>query len=119
MHAKSIKPSRRRWAGALPIAAVLAAAVALLAVFHHRSSRSDQLARQTSQSDYVDAAVCARCHQGIEETYRKTGMGRSFFIPTAANAVEDYTHANTFFHQPSGLRYTMIERNGEFFMRRS
>ena len=119
MRAKSIKPSRRVRAGALLAAAVLAAAVALLAVFHHRSSGSQQLATQTSQSDYVDATVCARCHQGIAETYRKTGMGRSFFIPTAANVVEDYVHANTVFHQPSGLRYTMFERNGEFFMRRS
>ena len=46
-------------------------------------------------------------------------MGRSFYLPTAGNVVEDYVHANTVFHQPSGLRYTMIERNGEFFQRRS
>ncbi|MGH9608005.1 MAG: tetratricopeptide repeat protein [Terracidiphilus sp.] len=72
-----------------------------------------------SQSNYVNPAVCARCHQGIAATYRKTGMGRSFYIPTAANVVEDYVHANTVFNQPSGLRYTMFERKGEFFMRRS
>ena len=45
--------------------------------------------------------------------------GPFLFLPTAANVVEDYVHANTVFHQPSGLRYTMIERNGEFFQRRS
>ncbi len=119
MHAKSIKPSRRVWVAAFRASAVLAAAIALLAVFHHRASGSPQLAAQTSQSGYVDAAVCASCHQDIAETYHKTGMGRSFFIPTAANVVEDYVHANTVFHQPTGLRYTMIERNGEFFQRRS
>jgi len=74
---------------------------------------------QASRSEYVDGAVCANCHQDIAETYRKTGMGRSFSIPTAANAVEDFAHANTIFHQPSGLRYTMVQRNGEFFERRS
>jgi len=106
------------WIGAI-LAASLAAAVALLAVVRHRSIGSPQRAMQASQSDYVDASVCTNCHRDIAETYRKTGMGRSFYIPTAANAVEDYAHANTVFHQPSGLRYTMIERNGEFFERRS
>ncbi len=77
------------------------------------------MATQASASDYVDGAVCATCHQGIADTYRKTGMGRSFSVLTAANVVEDYVHANTVFHQSSGLRYTMIERNGEFFQRRS
>jgi Flp pilus assembly protein TadD len=74
---------------------------------------------QDPDSDYVDGAVCASCHKDVAETYSKTGMGRSFFIPTPANVVEDYAHANAVFHQPSGLRYTMVERNGEFFERRS
>jgi predicted CXXCH cytochrome family protein len=90
-----------------------------LAVFRHRSSGTSSLVTRVSQSDYVDGAICASCHQDIAETYRKTGMGRSFSIPTAATVVEDYTHANTVFHQLSGLRYTMVQRNGEFFERRS
>jgi predicted CXXCH cytochrome family protein len=99
--------------------ALLTSAVVLLVVFRHRSNGTPQPETQASASDYVDGAVCATCHQGIAETYLKTGMGRSFFIPTVANMVEDYVHANTVFHQPSGLLYTMIERNGEFFERRS
>jgi len=119
MHAKFNHRSRRVWIGAILAAALLTAAVALLAVFRHRWSESPQPTTQASQSDYVDAAVCANCHQDIAETYRKTGMGRSFSIPTAGNVVEDYVHANTVFHQLSGMRYTMVERNGEFFERRS
>lgn len=119
MRAKFIRRLHRMWVGVFLVVVLLAAAVALLVVFRHRSSESPQLATQASASDYVDGAVCATCHQGIADTYRKTGMGRSFFIPTAANVVEHYVHANTVFHQPSGLLYTMIERNGEFFMRRS
>jgi predicted CXXCH cytochrome family protein len=116
MQARFIQWSRRIWVGAILAAALLVAAVVLLAVFRHRSR---QQVTRVSQSDYVDAVVCARCHQEIAETYRKTGMGRSFYLPTAGNVVEDYGHANTVFHQPSGLSYTMIERNGEFFQRRS
>ncbi len=115
MQAQFIQRSRRVWVGAV----LLAAAIALVAVFRHRSGVSSPLVTQTSQSDYVDGAICASCHQDIAETYRKTGMGRSFFIPTPANVVEDYAHANTVFHQPSGLRYAMVQRNGEFFERRS
>src|SRR6202044_2555304 len=119
MQAQFIERSRRIWIGAFLAAALLAAAVALVVAFRHRSSGSSQRVTQVSHSDYVDGAVCASCHQDVAETYRKTGMGRSFFIPTAANVVEDYTHANTVFHQPSGLHYAMVEHNGEFFEQRS
>jgi predicted CXXCH cytochrome family protein len=46
-------------------------------------------------------------------------MGRSFSTLASGHVVEDYAHANTLDHQPSGLHYTMLERNGEFFQRRS
>ena len=118
MQAHFLQRSRRVWIGGL-LAAALVAAVSLVAAFHHRSSGSSPLVTQDSHSDYVDGALCASCHRDIAETYSKTGMGRSFYIPTAANVVEDYAHANTVFHQPSGLRYAMVERNGEFFERRS
>jgi predicted CXXCH cytochrome family protein len=107
------------WIGAFLAATLLAAALALVAGLRHRSRESSPLVAQASRPDYVDGAVCASCHQDVAETYGKTGMGRSFFIPTAANTVEDYTHANTIYHQPSGLSYAMVERNGEFFERRS
>jgi predicted CXXCH cytochrome family protein len=119
MQAKFIPRSRRAWVGAFLAATLLVAAVALLAVYRHRSSGFSQRVTQASQSDYVESAMCANCHRDIAETYRKTGMGRSFSTPTAANVVEDYVHGNTVFHRPSGLRYTMTERNGEFFERRS
>lgn len=111
--------SRTKWISAFLTIALLIAAIAFVLIFRHRSSGASQLATQTSRSNYVDGEVCASCHQDVAETYRKTGMGRSFSLPTAANAVEDYAHANTIVHQPSGLRYTMVERNGEFFQHRS
>ena len=76
------------------------------------------MAASAPPSGYVDEAVCESCHQDIAETYKKTGMGRSFSPPTKANVVEDYTQANTLFHQPSQMHYAMLERNGEFFQRR-
>ena len=41
-----------------------------------------------SASDFVNPQVCARCHSEIAKSYARTGMGRSFFRPTAANSPE-------------------------------
>jgi predicted CXXCH cytochrome family protein len=119
MQVRSLRLSRKAWIAGLLAAALLVAACALVEVLHRRSSGSSQLANQSSNTDYVDGKVCASCHRDIAETYSKTGMGRSFFIPTSANVVEDYAHTNTVFHQASGLRYSMSERNGAFYIRRS
>ena len=73
----------------------------------------------SAKSEYVDSAECATCHHEIAATYRKTGMARSFYRPTSRNVVEDYTRANTVDNKASGLRYTMTERDGKFFQRRS
>ena len=67
---------------------------------------------------YVESAQCESCHQEIADTYRKTGMGRSFSKPTPQNTVENYRTANTFYHAASGRYYTMIERDGRYFQRR-
>jgi len=70
-------------------------------------------------SGYVDPAICAGCHQGIAKTYLLTGMGRSLYRPSAANTVEDYRTHNTVHNEASGLTYTMVERDGKFYQRRS
>ena len=82
---------------------------------------------------YVDPVACIGCHQEIYETYRLTGMGRSFYRPKpgdskrdnskpgnpkTGNMVEDFRSANTYYHEPSDRHYTMSERNGEYFIRR-
>ena len=73
---------------------------------------------EQAKSDYVDPAVCATCHDDIAATYRKTGMGRSFYRPTPQNIIEDYVQKNTLDHKSSGMSYTMVEHDGKFFQRR-
>ncbi|HEV2272832.1 MAG TPA: tetratricopeptide repeat protein [Acidobacteriaceae bacterium] len=72
-----------------------------------------------TKSDYVDPAVCAGCHQEIARSYRLTGMGHSLYRATQANTIEDYQKKNTVHNQPSGLSYTMVERDGKYYQRRS
>jgi predicted CXXCH cytochrome family protein len=74
--------------------------------------------QQPSQSNYAPAEACAGCHADIWKTYQTTGMGRSFYPPSAANVVEDYEKNNTYYHQPSGSYFTMIRRDGKFYQRR-
>jgi predicted CXXCH cytochrome family protein len=69
-----------------------------------------------SANRYVDPAQCAMCHAGIAASYAKTGMGRSFYRPTAATAGD--TQGKPFYHQASGTFIEMIERDGKFFQRR-
>jgi tetratricopeptide (TPR) repeat protein len=46
-------------------------------------------------------------------------MGRSFFRPAAANIVEDYKVRNTLYNRASDRSYTMLERDGKWYQRRS
>jgi predicted CXXCH cytochrome family protein len=74
---------------------------------------------ETANSGYVDPKVCESCHADVAKTYRKSGMSRSFSRPNPDNLIEDYTKANSFVHKASGLKYTMIARDGKFYQRRS
>src|ERR1043166_4519372 len=60
--------------------------------------------------------TCAACHRSIWETYRRTGMGRSFYRPSPENTVANESH--TFYHQPSDSYFTMLRRDGKFYQRR-
>src|SRR2546422_11319891 len=45
-------------------------------------------------------------------------MGRAFYRASPENMVEDFAKANTYRHAPSGDRYTMIHRGGQFYQQR-
>jgi predicted CXXCH cytochrome family protein len=65
-----------------------------------------------AEPGYVDPGTCRACHQGIYDSYAKTGMGRSFaraeFVPSLPE----------FVHEKSGRRYSVVERSGTWFLRR-
>lgn len=86
--------------------------------FTSRHSSAVAVDGDDARSGYVDSATCYGCHQDIAKTYRLTGMGRSFYRPTAANTVEDYKVHNTLYNRASDRYYTMIERDGKWYQRR-
>jgi predicted CXXCH cytochrome family protein len=107
-------PSRLLWSSVL--AALIALTVALVL---RRNPRSTVSQKPHNDSAYADPRECASCHQDVAATYARTGMGRSFALPGSVPVVEDYAHNNTLNHAASGLRYTMLQRDGAFFLRRS
>ena len=66
----------------------------------------------------MDPSACAGCHAEIARNYLQTGMGRSFFRPSAANIVETYTSSNQFYHPLSDSHYSMEQRGGAYYQRR-
>ena len=67
---------------------------------------------------YVRPEVCAGCHRGIWESYKKTGMARSFCQAANANAVDGGAGKNTFYHQASDSYFQMLERGGKMYQHR-
>src|SRR5437868_9313412 len=71
-----------------------------------------------ADAGYVSSDICAECHKEIWETYRRTGMGRSFARVGEAAAIEDYERKNTYYHKASDRYYTMSRKDGKFYQRR-
>jgi hypothetical protein len=70
------------------------------------------------EAGYAKPEACAGSHRGVWETYRRTGMARSFNRPSSANTVEDYSNKNTFYHKASDSYFSMLRRDGKFYQRR-
>lgn len=75
-------------------------------------------ALSVGQNDYVNASACAGCHRKIWETYRQTGMYRSFISVTADRAPEELRTNPAFFHQASDRHYQILPAGGTFMQRR-
>jgi tetratricopeptide (TPR) repeat protein len=64
---------------------------------------------------YVGDEECAVCHSEIFKTYKQTGMGRSFYLPSKTNLVEDFHRNNRVFEPKSNLHYQMILKGDEIY----
>jgi predicted CXXCH cytochrome family protein len=70
-----------------------------------------------AQTAWADSKICAVCHAKIWETYRQTGMARSFYPLRPESEVEDYTGKNSYYHQASDTYFAMVRRGGRYFQR--
>src|SRR5262245_11386954 len=66
-----------------------------------------------AESGYVDANVCRQCHESIFDSYRRTGMGRSF------GEVKSIPPGGSYVHAASQREYSVVRRGEAFFLRRT
>ena len=64
---------------------------------------------------YVNATVCAGCHPKVAESYKRTGMGRSFSRPSATLIPEQ---KDPFYHVASETYFAVVRRGAAFVHRR-
>lgn len=96
------------------VPAVLGLGMAATGVVAQRAQT--QPAAPRISNSYVNPALCAACHAEIASHFAKTGMGRSFYRLTAANAVEDF--GKPFYHAASDSYLVMFARDGKYYQRR-
>jgi hypothetical protein len=70
-----------------------------------------------TDAGYVDAQKCAGCHQKIWDTYRRTGMGRSFARVRPDNIAQQLAKSS-FYHELSDQYYSTYEKAGKYYQRR-
>src|SRR5271170_732259 len=87
------------------------AATLFLALAAAGCSRPKQPVRDSNT--YVNARVCASCHAGVYESYRHTGMARSFYAPSA----DSLPDPEPYFHRASGTWFQMIPTDGAWVQR--
>src|SRR5438128_126637 len=98
----------RRWVLPVCIIGILGGGVYLRYFKSRAGAKTAKIFRIAgSDAGYVESTACAGCHRQIWETYRRTGMGRSFARQGAETVVEDYAKNNTYYHRESDRRYTM------------
>lgn len=66
---------------------------------------------------YVGNVECAACHPKMYETYQQTGMGRSFYLPSPDNVVENFTNPAPIYDVSKDLYYQTYQKDGAFYQR--
>jgi predicted CXXCH cytochrome family protein len=109
---------RRRWWIAGGVSGLVL--VAGIGYFQRaRSGRSSNfLPEAAATSGFVDPALCAGCHSRIAQTYKITGMGRSFYRPSAGNTIGVSHQSQPYYHKASDSYFSIFERDGRFYQRR-
>jgi tetratricopeptide (TPR) repeat protein len=98
--------------------------LALLACRQRQSEHSESANVANEQLDflnldpkveYVGDEDCALCHSEIFKSFKQTGMGRSFYLPSASNRIEDFAANNHAYDARRNLHYEAIAKGEEFF----
>lgn len=76
---------------------------------------NSQFLNLAPEVEYVGDEECVLCHSEIYNTFKETGMGRSFYPPSPENIIEDYLKNNTVYDKKSDLYYEMYQKGNDFY----
>jgi tetratricopeptide (TPR) repeat protein len=64
---------------------------------------------------YVGDEDCAFCHEELFNSYKQTGMGRSFYLLSEGNQVEDFSTKNLVYDPNSNFYYELIKDENAYY----
>ena len=64
---------------------------------------------------YVGDEDCAFCHEELFNSYKQTGMGRSFYLLSEGNQVEDFSTKNLVYDSNSNFHYELIKDENAYY----
>jgi predicted CXXCH cytochrome family protein len=108
---------KQKFLGAAAAIAVTALAAGIYFAGINFAPRRTRPAADAPAARYVDAQLCAGCHAAIYQSYRQTGMARSFYLPAPENTRLEEP-ATRFYHKASDSWYSMSRRDGRYYQRR-
>ena len=66
---------------------------------------------------YIGDKECAFCHEDIYTDFKQNGMGRSFYLPTAQNIIEDYQSQTSVYDEKNQFHYEVMQNDSLFFQK--
>ncbi len=80
-------------------------------------SINNNIANGLIDGGYVGDQECSLCHIEIFNTFKQNGMGRSLYVPTAQNIIEDYQSNTKIYDENNNLYYEAIHKDGVFYQK--
>lgn len=80
------------------------------------TSGSASFASLNPKTEYVGNQSCVACHKRISESYTQTGMGHSFYPPSKAEIIEDFSENAVVYDKFSDFYYHPFWKNDSMYM---
>ncbi|TFB13816.1 tetratricopeptide repeat protein [Candidatus Marinimicrobia bacterium MT.SAG.4] len=83
----------------------------------NKSPLASEYLNMAPEVKFVGDEACSACHLEIFKSFKRTGMGMSFYKPSTGNVIENFKSNNRVYDKKSNFQYEMIREKGEFYQR--
>lgn len=80
------------------------------------TSSTKSYAALSPKTEFVGNETCKSCHKRYYDSYIETGMGHSFYLPTRANSIEDFSASSLVYDKFSDFYYHPFWKNDSLFL---